>query len=155
MIKKLHSALPNWGKITVLVFALLLVVSFVYFLAGKHDSNSRHDAMDRMPLAVQEGEEFTAHIGQPVGILGTYGDTFIISGFRRDELCAVTSKCLFRSFQRVYYTFSLAELGKDAKIYDSSKDSDLAPIPYIVTVKESDYKTFAKIVITRKPLPLY
>ncbi len=94
------------------------------------------------------GQEFTAHKGDVFTVEGSYGDTFEITDFYYHP-CPAGSQCIWSGLDVFYKITTATVKGQQiGKVYIKDQPTQhLTDSPYTVFVKDSDYKTYAKIIL--------
>ena len=148
MHMEMKNSLPKIKKINTIVisvFALLCLAGFATYL-------STHTARF-FPLSIQEGQVFSARRGEKFVLAGS-GDTFSVTGFHEDTTCSLSDEnCLSTSIQKVVYVIDTIDASGTQKTY--TNNANTKSMPYVVTIMESDFRTYAKISLKKSLLPLY
>lgn len=104
---------------------------------------------------VYVGQSFHMTPGQTGTIADSYGATFQLTGFYYHP-CPANVNCIWSGLD-IFYTIEIPEvtnadgsIQQHAAVY--TKDSLKIPdgIPFAVSVKDSDYKTYAELVLQKK-----
>ncbi len=98
------------------------------------------------------GKEFTANLNEKFEIENSSGDVFTVTGFYYQP-CPEGSQCLWSGLD-VFYKITIADVAENGslrgKIFIKDKPlQSTTDFPYSVTIKDSDYKAYAKVVISK------
>lgn len=134
----------NNSAIVALLVVITVILGYTAFI--KPQSEKVNPSQSRK---ITLGQEFTAHKGEAFVIADSYGDMFTVTSFYNIRPCPPNAACSLPSGQQVFYQIKTVDVSGQQKgrVYNSEREEDQKIMPYLVTIKNSDYETYARVTL--------